>query len=524
MPSEGIGEGHAASALAAARARRRCRLAILATIVIGLLVRAGLLSAAPQYGFLSDHLDFMVWSAWAYERGATRMYDLPQNQLTNTRLPLSMSPDAQTTPYPSLNRCNYPPLSVYLFWIQGWAWQAIDGDVVSVPVAGGIAKFAGFDGERFDSRVANTLTARSVNALVPILSDFLMAWGVLMLVRSLRRSEPLGPPEVIAFALTVLAPPVVLNSAFWTQMDSCLASMMVWCVYLVLTRRYALAGVCLGAALMIKPQAILLFPVLAYAFLAAIYVNGGSLRRAFGMWPIVPAAAATVVLVAAPFAIVDGGVSGVGWMRWFERSYAVPILEQFPYTTVRAFNVWWLDFLAHGQSAAALNTESTLLGMTKGHLGLALLAAAATGGAAACARRWRWERMSVAACAFVVMFAAFVFPTRVHERYVYYSIPFLIACSCVFPRWLPLVAALFVVGGFEMTWHMWLAAANAALDAPAGSAGAAAWSGMLAVLVLASFLYALGTLLTKRPAASTATPAPREESGRSQSMFGSSSN
>lgn len=87
MLSKESGAGQTASALVRARTRRRrYRLAILATIMIGLLVRAGLLSAAPQYGFLSDHLDFMVWSAWAYEQGATRMYDLPKHQLTNTRL------------------------------------------------------------------------------------------------------------------------------------------------------------------------------------------------------------------------------------------------------------------------------------------------------------------------------------------------------------------------------------------------------------------------------------------------------
>jgi hypothetical protein len=272
---------------------------------------------------------------------------------------------------------------------------------------------------------------------------------------------------------------------------------------------------------MTKAQAILLAPVLAYVFLAQVFVHGGSLRQALRMWPAALAAATTVVLIASPFVIGDHYDPEGGWQRWFQRSYVEPIREQFPYSTVRAFNVWWLDFVAHDQEAAALQPQAAVLGVAKGTLGHLLLACAVLAGGVLCARRWRWEPASWPAFAFVVMFAAFVLPTRVHERYIYYCLPFLVSSAVVFHRWIPLIVTLFLVGGFEMTWYMWLADANASLDAPAQSPGATAWSTVLAVLTVSSLVYALIALLPWRARSPKPKPQVTGEPGRSRSMFGS---
>ena len=99
------------------------------------------------------------------------------------------------------------------------------------------------------------------------------------------------------------------------------------------------------------------------------------------------------------------------------------------------------------------------------------------------------------------LLAVFVFATRVHERYIYYALPFLVVIAVTFRAWIPVLAALLLVGTFEMTWFLWLAPANAAPDEPAQSAGAAAWSLLLAVLTVASFVYACAALLRRpRPA------------------------
>ena len=107
------------------------------------MVRAGLLAAAPFHAFVSDHIDFMVWSEWAYEHGPTSLYELPANLLINARMPLHLVSQPVVTPYPSFNRCNYPPLSGYLFWLPGWLWQAVDDIQVENSVADDIAAQTG---------------------------------------------------------------------------------------------------------------------------------------------------------------------------------------------------------------------------------------------------------------------------------------------------------------------------------------------------------------------------------------------
>lgn len=494
------------------------RLLIAACVLAGLAARLGLVHFAPRYAFLWDHIDFMVWSDWAYERGPTTLYDLPVNRLINVHLPPPYVSQPTVEPYPNLNAFNYPPLSGYLFWVQGCLWQLVDRVVLTKAVGPELARYPEFSGRQVTSRVVNTVKARAVNAAVPVLADFLMAWGVLRLVRVLRRARPASWVEVWAFALTILGPPILLNSAFWTQMDSCLMCLLVWCVYLLATGRRVWAGACFGAALMTKAQAILLLPVLAFVFLGLTFVRGGSLRQGLQLWKAALAGLVVAGAVAAPYALANRAHPEGGWLRWYYRAYQGPIRQQYPYTTLKAFNLWWLDFMGHKQEAAALDAAATVWpGVTKERAGQVLLGAAVVAGAVLCAWRWNWEHRSWVAYASVVLLAAFVWPTRVHDRYIYYCQPFLIAAAVVFRPWIPLLLAVFCVGGFELTWFLWLAPPDADFTAPAQSPAAAAWSLMLAILTVASCVYAYVALLPWRR---RAKPVGGADVGRSASLFG----
>lgn len=477
--------------------RRAHSLALAGCVVLGLALRLGLLAAAPRHAYLWDHLDFMVWSAWSYRVGPTTIYNLPPDTLINTNLPSYISEEPLTTPYPSLNRCNYPPLSAYAFWIQGWLWQAAGAPEETHTIMPQVAEHLGLEGGTLTSPVANTFRTRCVNAVLPVLADFAMAVGVVLLVRALRR-RPAGWSEVAAFALTVLGPPIVLNSSFWTQMDACLACLLVWCVCLLITRRDVWAGVCFGAALMLKPQAILLGPVLAFVFLARIFAPGGSLPRAARLWKAAAAAVITAAVIAAPHAWADRTHEDGGWLRWYRRAYVNPIQRQFAHTTLKAFNVWWLDYLAHAREESPLASDVPVIaGITKDRFGRVLLTAAILTAATVAAWRWRWSSMSIVAFAFLTTLAAFVFPTRVHERYVYYCLPFLVAAAVVYRLWLPALVALLIVGTFEMTWYLWLMPPQSPPDAAPQTPDAALWSLVLAALTLLSFAYTLTTPLIK---------------------------
>jgi hypothetical protein len=290
-------------------------------------------------------------------------------------------------------------------------------------------------------------------------------------------------------------------------------------VYLLIARRYTWAGACFGAALMIKSQALLLTPVLVFACVAAAVRAGGTLRAALAMWRLAAAALVTVALLAAPYSLASRGHPEGGWLRWVQRSYEAPLRQQFPYTTLKAFNVWWLDFLASGQKSAALDPAGPgWCGLSKERTGQVLMIAALAVSAALCAWRWKWGNQASVALAFFVLLAAFLLLARVHERFIYYCLPFLVAAAVTFRRWRPLVVTLYVVGTFEMTWYAWLAPQDAPLEAGAQSSDAAVGSMLLAVLAIASFVYALAALLPWRW--QVTEPPPASEVGRSASLFG----
>ena len=499
-----------ACAPGARTAGRRRWIVLALCVAAGVIVRWTALVLAPGHAFLSDHVDYMTWSQYAYEHGPTRLYDLPAETLINVnappwwlaerfRVPPSMANRFAVTPCPSYSGCNYPPLANYAFWVQGWLWSVLESEPVTNDVAPNIAASVGHTGGPVTSRVANTFTARFVNGILAIIADFAMAIAAALLVRKLLGRTGYRTAATWAFALVVLAPPIVLDSAFWNQTDAWLACALVWSLYWLVSARYAWAGVAFGVALMLKAQAIVFTPVLAYVFLSLVFMTDGSWRRAGRLWRFAAGAAVTVVLLAAPFSLASIDHPEYGWARWGYRAYVVPVLSDFPFTTLKAFNVWWLDFAAYGQTTEALDAEATVAGLSKDLLGKVALAAALLAAGAVCAWRWRWSQISWPVMAFFVMCAAFLFPTRVHERYIYYCFPFLIVMAVTFRRWIPALIALLLVGTFELTWYLWYAAPDAEPWAVAPSGGVLAWSVVLACLALASFVYALAAAIPGVP-------------------------
>jgi hypothetical protein len=171
---------------------------------------------------------------------------------------------------------------------------------------------------------------------------------------------------------------------------------------------------------------------------------------------------------------------------------------------MNAFNIWWLDLLGQGSPPAdrsahraffrkLYDPDETLLEIRKGLLGRLLLALGVVLTWLLCARKWRWASESWPVCAFLIMLAAFTLPISVHERYVYYCIPFLIALAVDAKKWIVPLIMLLVVATFEMTSFHW--ASLPKIYAPYGMARNL--SGLLAVLTVVSLLYSYVALLPK---------------------------
>jgi len=505
----------------------------LVAVLLGLLARGASLSRAPRYSYTWDHIDFLAWSAYASAHGATEIYAFDNHDQAVAYL----VQNKLGQPVPALmgvpHTCNYPPLSTWVFAAQGWLWRLLQSELTDdelKPLVGGRVP----EPHLVSRRLLNTHTARFVGALPSILCDFLLAWGVARLVRALRTSRSLddsrdtrpswqhvpgGPRaerkaapqssatlhETAAFALVLLAPPIVLDSSFWNQADAWVAAPLVWCLYFVLQRRFIAAGLIFGLALLIKPQALLLMPVFLFASLALRFMPGGGWKDMLGPVKLGVVAAVVALAVALPHSLATSKLAPrpgeQGWhnLLWFKRSYLQTAFgDLYPRVTLNAFNIWWFSYAAPTASRASgrLTEREWLdaidpkqpafrlghLMVTRDAFGNLLLAASVVLTWILCARKLRWGPEGWVACAFLVMLAVFLLPTRVHERYIYFCLPFLIALAVYRRVWLTPLTILVLVGTFEMTSFRWVDSHNLADEATRTFANVLA---MLAVVALA---------------------------------------
>jgi Gpi18-like mannosyltransferase len=229
--------------------------------------------------------------------------------------------------------------------------------------------------------------------------------------------------------LYALAPPVWINVAWWGQVDALLMLPMLACALLLDRAGGRWSWLCWAAALLIKPQAIIIAPLL-YAVTLRRYGARGVAQGA-GL------AAGLALAVCAPLALLQGGAGGI------VQAY-VGAVERFPWLTNQAYNLWML--VTGGRNA--FDVGQGLGPLSYRAIGLLLTGAAALAVCAALLRRddaaARFEGTAALALAF------FLLPTQIHERYLFLSLAPLIVAAAAAPRLLPLFVVLSVTGALNI--------------------------------------------------------------------------
>jgi hypothetical protein len=219
-----------------------------------------------------------------------------------------------------------------------------------------------------------------------------------------------------------------------------------------LDRRWTVAGITVAAASLLKPQGLLLAPIVLYGAVTGVddAPRIEAVQVARRLLTIFGSAAAAVAILTAPWMIVDG-------IAWVRRTYAVSFLAAFPDTTLYAFNIWYADLLRlDGRPVFALDSTVRLLGVTKDVWGRALFGIASAGIAVLCWKRIRPRSVSLVYFTALLLWSAFMFPTRVHERFILYGTPFILVLSVGFRSLRPAFLALLVVGTAEQSWNLWM--------------------------------------------------------------------
>ena len=103
--------------------------------------------------------------------------------------------------------------------------------------------------------------------VVSVFFDFVSAAFVMLIVREIGGYSKKSYVPWLAYALTLLIPTPILNSAAWAQSDSIYTAFLVITLYFLIREKYPQAFIAFGLAFSFKLQAVFFFPVFLLLYL-----------------------------------------------------------------------------------------------------------------------------------------------------------------------------------------------------------------------------------------------------------------
>ncbi len=262
---------------------------------------------------------------------------------------------------------NYLPLIIYIFWIYGH-----------------IMALFGVDG-------GDSVPFRAFMSLLVLACS----WLIYRLVSpAASRVRQVSVQVIMLFGFNLA---VLYNPTIWGQADVGLALMLLVTFWLLQRRRYLPTGIMLGLSILFKPQAIFVAPLLAVALLK----QAG--------WRKAGAGLGLGGLICTALALPSFGFR---WSAIHQYIFQEQLAGQYAFDgSIRAYN---LPFLFEKPELAGIITNAGLgvTGLTFLALGLYL---------------WRGKTQpgSIALAAVLGVTTFFAFSIKMHERYLYYALPFL---------------------------------------------------------------------------------------------------
>jgi Gpi18-like mannosyltransferase len=251
-----------------------------------------------------------------------------------------------------------------------------------------------------------------------ILADLAIGYGVYRAGKKYLASTSL----YLAVALWIFNPAIILISAVWGQVESVFLLPLLLSLVLMRQKKLLYAYILYGVAIVIKPQSLFLGPV--YLYSAFDYWRGhkyvlAELKR---LALYISAAMAGILALAFPFA------QGFNYMPVFQQFWGG--LDSYNFGTVNAFNFWALA----GRNWQPLDAQ--FLGLSHAVWGviiaflivLIIFIALETDKRRSGGRQF-WL---IVAGVFVL---TFVFSVKMHERYLFPALLFLLLYAMENPRW-----------------------------------------------------------------------------------------
>jgi len=273
--------------------------------------------------------------------------------------------------YRSEHFTDYPPGYMYILYVLGW-----------------IKKLFLFPDSLFSV----------ILRLPAMLCDIFCAWLI----------YKIGKKSATASALSVfyaLNPAVILNSAIWGQVDSVLALVLLLCVVVLSEKRTIPAYFLFAVAILLKPQALILAPLVLFAFYQKI---------------ISVPCRKTIIKE------LSGGILAIGFMFLFMLPFGLEAvltqykntLDSYAYMSVNAFNLW----AAFGLNWQELTPVASLFGNIF-IVGITIASFAIL--------KYYPKKSSYFLTSGFLYFSTYLFSVKMHERYAFGAMLFL-ACAYLF--------------------------------------------------------------------------------------------
>lgn len=293
--------------------------------------------------------------------------------------------------------CDYPPAYPYVLWLIGLSGTSV---------------------------IATKLPG--------ILAELTTGLMLFVLARRFVRAEL----ALLAAALYLFNPAPIYDTAVAAQMNSIIAALQLVTVWLLLKRQFGGALVLTALAILVKPQGLILLPLV----LAMMVREKAWKQLVIGS----VASFALAWLLAAPYVLPHGTAWNVYTWLWHQYQSQ---RDLYPYSSIQAFNLWSFTGMWKPD-------ERLFLGIAHHTWGALLFGLAALGSIALIWKR-RQDTALLQACALLCL-AFFLFPTRMHERYLYYGVVWLtlLAVLNFRYRWPAILfSATFLINVFyELKW------------------------------------------------------------------------
>ena len=221
---------------------------------------------------------------------------------------------------------------------------------------------------------------------------------------------------IIAPAIYLFNPAIFYNSAVWGQIDGVFTFFLLAAVYFLLGRKPELSAILIAVAFLVKPQAVALLPIFALALVLRTEPRRVLLSAALAI--------GVLFLLPLPFFWRDPVFGLISLTRGLS--------DDFPFTSLNAFNLWWIiGGWPQGDGATWLGLSRQMWGFL-----LWLVAQVAIG---AWLFKRRTDDWSIFWAASLALFAFFILPTRIHELYLFPFFSFFLVSAMLSRQRIPLL-------------------------------------------------------------------------------------